>query len=79
MDKIDFLGGQIKALCNFASAVIKSHPDPCALRHHFETIARADPTSPEGLSLSEPYIDGMADINRQMAVILEHAIKNAAP
>lgn len=79
MDKIDFLGGQIKALLNFTTAVIKSHPDPQALRHQFETIARGDPTSPEGLSLSEAYVDGMTDIDRQIAVALEHAIGKPAP
>lgn len=77
-DKTDFLSGQIKALINFATATIKSHPDPQALRHQFEAIARTDPTSPEGLSLSEAYVDGMADIDRQIAVALEHAIEKAA-
>ncbi|KPF92369.1 hypothetical protein NML43_02230 [Rhodopseudomonas palustris] len=74
MDKIDFMNGQIKALLNFANAVIKAHPAPDKLRHHFETIARADPNSPEGLSLSEAYVDGMHDIDRKIAVALEHAI-----
>ncbi|NEW87868.1 MULTISPECIES: hypothetical protein [Rhodopseudomonas] len=74
MDKIDFMNGQIKALLNFANALIKSHPSPAILRHNFETKARAAPNAPQGLSLSEAYIDGMADINRQLAVALEHAI-----
>lgn len=74
MDKLDFMNGQIKALLNFANAVIKAHPAPDKLRHHFETIARADPTSPEGLSLSEAYVDGMADIDKKIAIALEHAI-----
>jgi tRNA U38,U39,U40 pseudouridine synthase TruA len=74
MDKIDFMNGQIKALMNFATAVIRSHPSPDILRHQFETIARAEPSSPEGLSLSEAYVDGVADIDRQIAIVLEHAI-----
>ena len=74
MDKVDFMNGQIKALLNFANALIKSHPSPTILRHHFETKARAAPNAPQGQSLSEAYIDGMADINRQLAVELEHAI-----
>ncbi|ABE39033.1 hypothetical protein [Rhodopseudomonas pseudopalustris] len=74
MDKLDFMNGQVKALLNFANAVIKAHPAPEQLRHHFETIARANPTSPEGLSLSEAYVDGMTDIDRKIAVALEHVI-----
>jgi hypothetical protein len=74
MDKIDFMSGQIKALINFATAVIQSHPSPEILRHHFETIARADPTSPEGLSISEAHVDGIADIDRQIAIALEQAV-----
>jgi hypothetical protein len=77
MDKIDFMNGQIKALVNFATAVIRSHPSPETLRHQFETIARAEPNSPEGLSLSEAYVDGIADIDRQIAIVLEHTITNA--
>jgi len=78
MDKIDFMNGQIRALLNFAAAVIKSHPSPETLRHHFETAARADPTSPEGLSISEAYVDGLAEIDRQLAVALELAVAQAA-
>jgi hypothetical protein len=74
MDKIDFMNGQIKALVNFATVLIQSHPTPTALRHHFETVARSDPSSPEGLSISEAYVDGMADIDRQLAVALERVI-----
>jgi hypothetical protein len=77
MDKIDFMSGQIKALLNFATAVIRSHPSPAILRHQFEAIARAEPNSPEGLSLSEAYVDGIADIDRQIAIVLEHTIANA--
>jgi len=77
MDKIDFMNGQIKALLNFATAVIKAHPSPEILRHHFEQVARADPTSPEGLSISEAYVDGIADIDRQLAVALEQVVRNA--
>lgn len=78
MDKLDFMNGQIKALLNFAQAVIKAHPTPDKLRHHFETIARADPNSPEGLSMSEAYVDGIADIDRRIAVALELAIADGA-
>jgi hypothetical protein len=74
MDKIDFMNGQIKALLNFATVLIQSHPSPTILRHHFETVARSDPNSPEGLSLSEAYVDGTADIDRQLAIALERAI-----
>jgi hypothetical protein len=56
--------------------VIRSHPSPEILRHQFETIARGDPNSPEGLSLSEAYVDGIADIDRQIAIVLEHTIAN---
>ncbi|KIZ46989.1 MULTISPECIES: hypothetical protein [Rhodopseudomonas] len=77
MDKIDFMNGQIKGLMNFAAALIRSHPSPETLRHHFEKVARADPASPEGLSLSEAYVDGLADTDRQLAVALEQAIARA--
>ena len=79
MDKIDFMNGQIKGLLNFAQAVIQSHPAPERLRHHFETIARADPNSPEGLSISEAYVDGMMDVNRKIAVALERVLAPAEP
>ncbi|NVN84547.1 MAG: hypothetical protein HXX15_00530 [Rhodopseudomonas sp.] len=77
MDKLDFMNGQIRALLNFATAVIKSYPSPEILQHHFEQVARTDPTSPEGLSISEAYVDGIADIDRQLAVALEQVIQNA--
>ena len=74
MDKIDFMNGQIRGLLNFATAVIQSHPTPALLRHNFETIARGNPNSPEGLSISEAFVHGIADVDQQLAVVLEHAI-----
>jgi hypothetical protein len=75
MDKIDYLNGQLKALLNFTEALIKSHPAPQQLKAQFEAETRDAPDSPEDISVSQAYLDGLTEVNQQLAALIRAAAK----
>ena len=74
MDKIDYLDGQIKALLNFVAVLIKSHPSPELLKINFEAATKSEPDSPEDLSVSQAYLDGMTELDRRLATLIKDAV-----
>jgi hypothetical protein len=75
MDKIDYLDGQLKALLNFVAALIKAHPAPDVLQKHFATSTASEPDSPEDLSVSDAYLDGLTEVDRRIKLLIQQAVE----
>lgn len=75
MDKIDYLDGQLKALLNFVGVLIKAHPAPKVLQQHFAAATQSEPDSPEDLSVSDAYLDGLTEVDRRIKELIAEAVK----
>jgi hypothetical protein len=75
MDKIDYLDGQLKALLNFVAVLIKSHPTPEELRDRFAASTASEPDSPEDLSVSDAYLDGLTEVDRRIKELIRQAVE----
>ena len=75
MDKIDYLDGQLKALMNFVAVLIASHPAPDVLQSNFAESTRFEPDSPEDLSVSDAYLDGLTETDRRLKKLIAKAVE----
>jgi hypothetical protein len=75
MDKIDYLDGQLKALLNFVAVLIKAHPAPDVLQKHFAAATASEPDSPEDLSVSDAYLDGLTEVDRRLKGLIQQAVE----
>jgi hypothetical protein len=73
MEKIDYLSGQFKALLNLTEVLIASHPAPGVLLTQFEASTRNPPDSPEDLSVSQAFLDGLTEVNQHYAQLIRRA------
>ena len=71
--KVDFLGGQVKALMNFAAVLITTHPSPKLLKQDFEAAELVGQAMVEGQTVSDEFLQGMRDVNDQIVIALKTA------
>ena len=69
--KIDFVGGQVKALMNFMNVLIVTHPSFSALKEHFETAALVGQAVSGAETVSEEFLQGMENVNDGIAKSLK--------
>lgn len=66
-EKIDFLAGQVQALAHFVVVLINTHHDRALLKEDFAIAKQVGLAKIEWLPVSDRYLDGMHEMNEQIA------------
>ena len=72
--KVDLIGGQVKALLNFAVVVINTHHDSASLKEHFEIASQVGLAMVEGQAVSDDFLAGMQDVNEQLVAAIQRIL-----
>ena len=70
-EKIDFIGGQVKALTHFIVVLINTHPDPVSLQKLYTVVKQVGLAKIEADLVDDEYLEGMQDVYQQIERVFE--------